>query len=292
MKRNARDVPSRATGLRGGVYARLADSWTIGFLRKWQPIMGMRSALAYRNLTLRGTADRLRGGNVCLRMRRPFRGEVVLREVPSDLMTFTEIIEWDVYGPVFEHVPKATTVIDLGANIGLSSLCFAARWPGCRVVAVEPNTETFALLERNLSPLVRQGRCEVVKAAIWSRETALVGDASVPKEKFNWFRLAEAGDGSEAAPGGYPGISMATLMRRCRIDDIGLLKIDIEGAETELFQGDVSWLGHTQAIAIEFHQTAAGNTRQLVRFDELMRQYGMTVVAETPHTTVAVRPAT
>jgi FkbM family methyltransferase len=147
------------------------------------------------------------------------------------------------------------------------------------------------VLERNLSALVRRGRCQVVRAAIWSRETNLVGDSSVPREKFNGFRVGEATADDDAAGERYPGISMSTLMQRYGISEIDLLKIDIEGAETELFSGDVSWLTRTGAIAIEFHQTSAGHTRQLSRFDELIKQYGMAIVAETRHTIVAVRSA-
>jgi FkbM family methyltransferase len=286
-----RQAASGVSKLASAVHARIIRSWTIDFLLRWVPIMGVRSALVYRDFTLRGATGRLRGGAVRLRMRRPFRGPLVLRENASDFWTFREIIEWDVYRPVFEHVRTAKTVVDLGANVGLTSLCFAARWPGCRIIAVEPNAETFAVLERNLSALVRRGQCQVVRAAIWSRETSLVEDSSAPRKHFNAFRVSETTASEVAAADRYPGISMPTLMQRYGVGEIDLLKIDIEGAETELFTGDVSWLTRTGAIAIEFHQTSAGYTRQLSRFDELIKHYGMSIVAETEHTIVAARPA-
>jgi FkbM family methyltransferase len=286
-----RQAASGVSALSSAVHEWIIGSWTIGFLRRWIPVLGVRSALAYRDLTLRGGSERLRGGaTVRLHMRSPFRGSLVLREIPSDLWTFTEVIEWQVYRPVFEHVRNARTVVDLGANIGLTSLCFAARWPGCRIIAVEPNAGTFSVLERNLSALVKRGRCQVVRAAIWSRETSLVEDSSVPRRHSNGFRVVEATGGDDAAADGYPGISMSALMERYGIGEIDLLKIDIEGAETELFSGDMSWLTRTGAIAIEFHQTSAGYTRQLSGFDELIKQYGMAIVAETEHTIVAARP--
>jgi FkbM family methyltransferase len=269
---------------------RITGSWTIGFLRHWVPVMGIRSALIYRDLNRRA-AGQLRGGTVRLRMRSPFRGPLVLRENASDLMTFTEVIEWGIYRPVFEHVRNVRTVVDLGANVGLTSLCFAAHWPGCRIIAVEPNPETFGVLEQNLSALVKRGRGQLVRAAIWSREANLAGDSSVPREKFNGFRVGEATAGDDTAADRYPGISMSWLMRRYGLEDIDLLKIDIEGAETELFRGDISWLTRIGAIAIEFHETSSGHTRQLSRFDELMSRYGMAIVAETGHTIVAIRPA-
>jgi hypothetical protein len=117
-----------------------------------------------------------------------------------------------------------------------------------------------------------------------------VEDSSALRKHLNGFRVSEATASDDEGADRYPGISMSTLMRRYGIGEIDLLKIDIEGAETELFSGDVSWLTRTGAIAIEFHQTSAGYTRQLSRFDELIKQYGMAIVAETEHTIVAARP--
>ena len=42
------------------------------------------------------------------------------------------------------------TVLDLGANIGIASAWFRGRYPAARIVAVEPDPDTFAKLERNL----------------------------------------------------------------------------------------------------------------------------------------------
>ena len=41
---------------------------------------------------------------------------------------------------------------------------------------------------------------------------------------------------------------------------IDLLKVDIEGAKTEVFRGSPSWLAQTRNIAIELHSTLADET--------------------------------
>jgi FkbM family methyltransferase len=264
-------------------------SWTLSFLRKWVPVMGLRSALVYRNVGMRAHANQLRAGKfVSLRVKRPPLGDVILRENNSDLMTFTEIIDWGVYRSAIASLPSVRTVIDLGANVGLSSLCFAAAWPGCRIVALEPNRKTFDVLARNLSGLVTTGQCQVLNAAIWSHEATLAADSSIPVEKFNWFKVQEPAP-DHAASDTCDGISMNALMQRCGISHIDLLKADIEGAETELFRGDLSWLSQTDAIAIEFHKTGSSNTRDICRFDELMKQNGLGIIQENGHTVLARR---
>ena len=68
---------------------------------------------------------------------------------------------------------------------------------------------------------------------------------------------------------------------------ISILKVDIEGAEVELFQGDLEWLTHVGAIAIEFHK----NARAHCSFDEIMREYRFSIVADTSHTVIALKGA-
>ena len=59
---------------------------------------------------------------------------------------FVEPFELPYY-PGFE--PR--TVLDLGGNIGCSAVYFANRWPGAKIVVVEPVAPSFAILKHNTS---------------------------------------------------------------------------------------------------------------------------------------------
>jgi len=61
--------------------------------------------------------------------------------------------------------------------------------------------------------------------------------------------------------------------------------VDIEGAETELFKGDLSWLARVNAIAIEFH----GESRMASHFDDAMQEFGFCIYNEDRHTVLAVK---
>ena len=63
------------------------------------------------------------------------------------------------------------TVLDVGANIGLASLVFAAAAPNVRVIAAEPVPDLFACLERNLAGHVPSGRA--VRLAVGAAPGAL-----------------------------------------------------------------------------------------------------------------------
>ena len=59
-----------------------------------------------------------------------------------------ETFQGRIYPPV-PFVKTPSRVLDIGANIGASAVTFSLRYPGARIVAVEPARQAFALLRRN-----------------------------------------------------------------------------------------------------------------------------------------------
>ena len=60
-----------------------------------------------------------------------------------------------------------------------------------------------------------------------------------------------------------PTVTMPALLERHGAIDI--LKLDIEGAEGELFRGDTGWLAHTRMVVLELHERYAPGCTELVR---------------------------
>lgn len=92
------------------------------------------------------------------------------------------------------------------------------------------------------------------------------------------------------SPDGNPrwkveAFTMRELLEYSGFQIVDLLKVDIEGAETELFSRDVDWLTLVRCIAIEFH----GDSRQRSRFDEVVRRYGFHICSEESHTVIACK---
>lgn len=133
-------------------------------------------------------------------------------------------------------------IVDAGAHIGMASIGFARRYPRASIFAVEPEPANFALLCRNVSAY-RQ--IVPIQAAIWKEdgEVCLGHSEAHPKGA---FQIAEDGERRVRA------ITIGTLMREMRIEFIDLLKMDIEGAEKEVFEA-CDWIGKVGTIAIELH---------------------------------------
>ncbi len=146
----------------------------------------------------------------------------------------------------------AATVVDLGANIGLSALFFALRYRQARLLAVEPDAGNFALLEANTAPFGERVRRE--QAAIWNRDgmISLADEDEAGNDLDGWgIQVTEAPSPSARQT---PCFRLDTLLDRHGFQQVDILKVDIEGAEVELFDDSAAaWLPRIGLIVVETH---------------------------------------
>lgn len=129
-------------------------------------------------------------------------------------------------------IAPGTTVIDVGANIGLYTLLFArAAGDEGRVYAFEPEPENLRLLAHN----IRTNGCTnvvIVPAAVAGRTG--VATLFLSAQNRGDHRLFDPGDGRRSIP-----VPTVTLDEEFAGHDgpIALVKIDIQGAEVEALSG-------------------------------------------------------
>ena len=90
---------------------------------------------------------------------------VVLRSGTTDIVTYREALIKRYHFPSSLD-PEVTTIVDMGANIGLVTLDLAHSFPSARITAVEMDLDNFAILSKNVAGL--QDRVRVLHAAVWS----------------------------------------------------------------------------------------------------------------------------
>ena len=172
---------------------------------------------------------------------------LTLRPARGDIFIFYEVLAFNAYHlpDTFAQTQTIKTIVDCGANIGLTSIFFANRYPDARIIALEPHPDNFEILEKNVDGW---DKIQPLQAAIVgrSRPTAYL-TSSHPA----WGnRIATYPTDDECI--NVPALTIAEMMDRMEIQNIDLLKIDIEGGEEELFD-NTDFLQKTNLVLIELH---------------------------------------
>jgi FkbM family methyltransferase len=178
---------------------------------------------------------------------------ITLRARTSDVMVAIQLLLMDELA--VPDVGEARLIVDAGANIGLSALTFAHKWPGATIVCLEVDDANLDLLRRNTAgfPGIR-----VVAAGLWRRSAALrIRNPDAP----SWMFMVE-----EAEDGPIAGTGVAELLDAAGAARLDLLKVDIEGAETEVFGADAAaWLARVDHVMVELHEVFRPGSSAAIR---------------------------
>jgi FkbM family methyltransferase len=145
-------------------------------------------------------------------------------------------------------------IVDVGAYNGTSAAYFASRYPKSPVLAVEPNKANFDLLSRNAQAYNNQ--ILPVFGAMVPEQTPITRHsfaANKGDHMINAF-VGFAGGAFSVEPG-VPAITPSSFIEKYIGESIGLLKVDIEGAERELFGSPAidDLLRRTGVLIVESH---------------------------------------
>lgn len=135
-------------------------------------------------------------------------------------------------------------IIDCGANIGASVTWLSARYPEAHIVAIEPSVDNFAFLRRNTAGLDVDLRLAGISSA--DGHAYLDNPSGTPMD----FRVTSEPRGVETDL-----ISVGSILASKPASAYSpfLLKIDIEGGEKYLFNGDTEPINRFPIIILEPH---------------------------------------
>jgi FkbM family methyltransferase len=171
---------------------------------------------------------------------------VRLRIGTTDISTYKQVLVLLQYE--FDKPEAPRFIIDAGANIGLSAVYFANRFPQAKIVAIEPEDSNYRMLCENVEPY-RQ--VMPLRAALWrENEDLLLFDSGHGN---HGFQVADNEAGSGSGVGSVPGLTIDSIMRDAGEVKVDLLKIDIEGAEREVMEESGAWINTVAVLMIELH---------------------------------------
>jgi len=143
------------------------------------------------------------------------------------------------------------TFVDVGAGIGDFSISIAERFPGSRVVALEPYPPSYQMLLENLR-LNAVPNVEPHPIALGAGGATLALRAGTAEPGQSSTARGGAGVGPKAEQ--VPARSLGALLDELAIRQCDFLKMDCEGAEYEiLMSSDRRTLGRVRHLALEYH---------------------------------------
>lgn len=158
---------------------------------------------------------------------------------PELFHSLVEIFVEDIYDISFSH-PRPY-ILDCGANIGLASIYLKRKYPEAIIVAFEPDANNFGLLSKNINQMNWKD-IEIRQEAIWKEDCLL----DFSSDGTLGSKIATS---APTQTGNTQAIRLKNLLNR----KIDFLKLDIEGAETEVLRDCASELSCIEHLFIEFH---------------------------------------
>jgi FkbM family methyltransferase len=172
-------------------------------------------------------------------------------------------------------------IVDLGAHIGAATLHFLEHFPTARVLAVEPNPQTAALLRRMVAVNRLEEQCEVRQAA------AGVAPGHAAMEGFSILAHLARADTVEAVDE-IPALRKyqdgQAVSAEVEVLDIvplllgaDLVKMDIEGGEWPILRDPRFPSLGISALVLEYHPQGAGVADTTAEVRALLSDAGFTV---------------
>lgn len=212
-------------------------------IQYYHRLVGMRGLFS----ALRGKAAR--HSNLLQIARPDVAFPFYLRVPSSDVHVYEQIFVAQEYR--FDVRASPATILDAGANIGLASIYFANRFPEAKIIAIEPEDGNFQMLEMNVRPYAG---ITPLRAALWHEDRTI---DLVDPDLGNWGFMTQAANAEEAfgrLVHSVPGMTVDSLMAAQGLDHIDIVKMDIEGAEREIFAHCSDWLDKVDALIVELHE--------------------------------------
>ena len=167
---------------------------------------------------------------------------------------------------------KNPVILDLGSNIGCTIIDFKLRYPDAIVYGYEMDIDNYDLAMANCR---RFSNVHLFNKAVWIKKDRIVykknnqPDAYSITNEQNNLSLSVA------------SLSIGDIIQENNIASIDYLKMDIEGAELNILNGeDLTWLHSVHAFNIEFHNISDSIMEKYI---PKLKSYGFCVYKSKIH---------
>jgi len=213
-------------------------------LLRWLPLFKGKQRLArilLRNIITNGHDLKLRGKYGC-----DYKIPNIKENVGFELF-INGVYEQEIIDLIIERLPVNGVMLDIGANIGAIVIPVCKRRADISALAIEASPRVYSYLQHN-KELNHLQNCSLINKAVTDVDNEKVNFFS-PEEKFGKGSLSSIFT-KEAET--VETISLDTILRQNKIDNVNIIKIDIEGYEYGAFAGGKEILSRPDAPDILF----------------------------------------
>ncbi len=194
-------------------------------------------------------AARLVPGDICLEFPNRTRLLVSPRMKGAAHFITPRLCEFDDMAFVMHFLRKGELFVDVGANVGAFTI-LAAGVAGAMAISFEPSPETFEMLSRNILMNGLQDRVRLVNAVAGRNLGTTQFSAGLGTEN----HVAATSEKKNSIT-----VQVTTLDSEIINSPAVLLKVDVEGFETEVFGGAEKTLQNQALQAVIVERNGSGN---------------------------------
>lgn len=216
----------------------------------------------------------LRGIGVSAPVKANIRGySVQLRSNTPDMLVALSSL-----GDEYEMLPEFLErdfnglIVDAGAYIGTASLKLSDLYPNATIVAVEPSQQNFDLLEKNTE---KNPKINLIRAALVPTQVSSIELRDRDKGAWGFTVVEDPADRPAEVIEVVRGITLDEILVSHPNLELGIVKLDVEGAEKELLSECASF-ERAKVVVCELHdRIVPGCTDAFNRFSHhrLVKRY-------------------
>jgi FkbM family methyltransferase len=176
---------------------------------------------------------------------------------PSSVDIYTEIFKERGHSVLQQFSGKKDKVIiDVGANEGFYTLKMKQNNPEAKIISVEANPLNFEILRKNVKSN-KLNKVILVKKALTSKvgkfsfeivpEVGCISALDIGLQERPWLKK------EKIKKVVVDGITLKKLCDVHKIEDIDILKLDVEGAEMDILSSSRIILPRIKKIVVEYH---------------------------------------
>lgn len=194
------------------------------------------------------------------------KNPVILRNNSIDVGVFDYVFFKQYHLPL-KPLKAEAVIVDFGSNIGLTIRNLKYLYPESRIFGVELHPQNYQIAIANLR---HEKNCSILNGAVWYKD----GFVNYEGEDEQSYHCSE----NISHANQVKSYSILSLFKKFSLEFVDYIKMDIEGAESVIFESDCSWLNMIGSINLELH-----NGSSLHKYQTILQNFGFTCFPSKKH---------